>query len=198
MNDLNEINFFHSTYKPVSNFTFYFGEDCWEKMEDNYALSDIKSTEEVSSKEGSSLSVIAEDNASLYGETTNITTYENELDNLASDIQYKINCGSIESLVDEALDNVFDGTIEKFRPIQHKKKKTSEQNEYLELALKENSEWEKPFMQNIADKLGLKYRQVYKWYWDKIKKMQKKEAKINKVKHNKFEDIETTFSSILN
>ena len=197
MNDFNEINFFNP-YKPFNNnYMFFFNEECQDKM-DLCSLNDIKSTEEISSKGGSNLSVIAEDNASIYGESTNLTSFENELDSLVSDIQSKINKGNIENLVDEALDNVFDGTIEKFRPIQHKKKKTSAQNDYLEQALKENSEWEKPYMQNIADKLGLKYRQVYKWYWDKIKKMQKKETKACKAKHNKFEDIENTFSGILN
>lgn len=194
MNDFNEMNFFNPI-KPVSNnFMFFFNEE-YEMKADEYSIADIKSTEEVSSKMGSSMSVIAEDNASIYGESTVITTFENELDNLASEIQGQISNGKIENLVDEALDNVFDGTIEKFRPIQHKKKKTSAQNEYLEQALKESPEWEKPHMQAIADKLGLKYRQVYKWYWDKIKKSQNKANK--KVKHNKFEDIENTFSSIM-
>eukprot|EP00343_Euplotes_focardii_P003993 CAMPEP_0205808150 /NCGR_PEP_ID=MMETSP0205-20121125/12029_1 /ASSEMBLY_ACC=CAM_ASM_000278 /TAXON_ID=36767 /ORGANISM="Euplotes focardii, Strain TN1" /LENGTH=189 /DNA_ID=CAMNT_0053083391 /DNA_START=41 /DNA_END=610 /DNA_ORIENTATION=+ len=189
------MNFFNPIKQDNNDFMFFFNEEYTEKIDD-YRMNDFKSTEENSSKMGSSMSVLAEDNFSISEKSTVITSFENELDNLAFDIQSKINNGRIENLVDEALDNVFDGTIEKFRPIQHKTKKTSAQNDYLDQALKECSEWEKPHMQNIADKLGLSYRQVYKWYWDKIKKTQNKCNK--KVKHNKFEDIETTFSTIMN
>lgn len=197
-NDFNESNFFNPYKVATANYMFLFNEEDNLKNEIN-SFSDFKSTEEMSSKGGSNLSVIAEDNAPLCEEITQITSYEDDLNSLALDIQSKINNGSIENIVDEALDNVFDGTIEKFRPIQHKKKKTSAQNQYLEQALEANHEWDKAFMQDMAGKLGLKYRQVYKWYWDKIKKRQaKQEKKASKVKHNKFEDIESAFSSVFN
>ena len=199
-NDFNEINFFTPYNTPQTNYTLFFKEDEEQYKHDELAsLTDIKSTEEMSSKGSNSLSIIAEDNAPINEEAINVVSYSNDFDNMTADIQFKINNGSIESLIDEALDNIFDGNIEKFRPIQHKKKKTSAQNQYLEQALKENREWEKPFMVDIAGKLGLKYRQIYKWYWDKIKKSQKgQEKKSLKVKHNKFEDIESAFSSLMN
>ena len=199
--DFNENNCFTYNKPCQDNYLYFFNNEEQEDQEkqDLISLTDIKSTEEISTKGGSNLSVIAEDNAQVCEESINITNYNDELNELAFDIQTKISQGSIENIVDEALDNVFDGTIEKFRPIQHKKKKTSAQNKYLEQALEANSEWDKPFMVEIAAKVGLKYRQVYKWFWDKIKKNQKKqEKKINKVKHNKFEDIESVFSSIMN
>ncbi|CAI2377721.1 unnamed protein product [Moneuplotes crassus] len=197
-NDFNDNCFFNPFKVATANYMFMFNDEENLKQEVN-SFSDFKSTEEMSSKGGSNLSVIAEDNAPLCEEITHITSYEDDLNNLALDIQSQINKGGIENIVDEALDNVFDGTIEKFRPIQHKKKKTGAQNEYLEKALENNQEWDKSFMQEIAGKLDLKYRQVYKWYWDKVKKRQaKQEKKASKVKHNKFEDIESAFSSVFN
>mmetsp|Transcript_19047 Transcript_19047/g.21372 ORF Transcript_19047/g.21372 Transcript_19047/m.21372 type:complete len:128 (+) Transcript_19047:68-451(+) len=122
MNDINQMNFFNPIKQDNNDFMFFFNEEYTEKIDD-YRMNDFKSTEENSSKMGSSMSVLAEDNFSISEKSTVITSFENELDNLAFDIQSKINNGRIENLVDEALDNVFDGTIEKFRPIQHKTKK---------------------------------------------------------------------------
>lgn len=50
-------------------------------------------------------------------------------------------------------------------------------------------------MDNIANELGLKTRQVYKWYWDRTKKRANDESNKNKRKsrNSKFEDIEATF-----
>ena len=44
------------------------------------------------------------------------------------------------------------------------------QTKTLNKILKQKPEWDKESMKAIADKTGLSYHQVYKWYWDKKQK----------------------------
>jgi hypothetical protein len=49
-------------------------------------------------------------------------------------------------------------------------------------------------MNAIACELGLKTRQVYKWFWDRTKKRANDASnKQKKVRNSKFEDIEAAF-----
>ena len=195
--DINENSFYPNYRNQDFKCMFSFDQDDQESKNDLMSIVDFKSTEEVSSKIDS-VSVIAESNHPLCQEEAS-SGLEQEIDSLVNNLQSQINNGSIENVVDEVLDYQFGLEFDPSCQIKHKRKKTDSQNKELEEALEASRDWDKKFMQGMAKKLDLKYRQVYKWYWDRIKKDSKKSEKKNKpAKASKFEDIESAFSSVLN
>lgn len=116
---------------------------------------------------------------------------------MALEIRAKINSSELDQLIEEVIDiqacvetDFKDNLI-----IQTKQKKSNVQKDLLENKLKENSKWTTEYMNKIAEDLGLKTRQVYKWYWDRTKKRANDESNKNKrkVRNSKFEDIEASF-----
>ena len=70
--------------------------------------------------------------------------------------------------------------------IKTKKRKTKEQIKQLEEEFAITDDWNKEFMNEIAEKLNLDPAQVYKWHWDQISKKlgkaPKRKAKLQKAK----------------
>lgn len=70
--------------------------------------------------------------------------------------------------------------------IKIKKRKTKEQIKQLEEEFSITDDWDKEFMNQIANKLNLDPAQVYKWHWDQISKKlgkaPKRKAKLQKAK----------------
>lgn len=193
--DLNE-NSYYPTYKnQFSDCMFIFDDRDSETKNELRSITDIKSTEEISSKVDS-ISVIAEDNLPIPDEEV-ASGLDQQIDHLANSLQAKISSGGIENIIDEVLDYQFGFELEPTCQIKHKRKKTDSQNQQLEEALEACRDWDKKFMQSMAKKLDLKYRQVYKWYWDRVKKDSKKFESNKPAKASKFEDIESAFSSVL-
>jgi hypothetical protein len=162
---------------------FVFDHEVNDKQ-DFFNLNEIKSTEEAgSSKDESGISVIAEDNSPSLVDFPLETRFEDIDDETRShsdiyekllfEVRYEISKGGINKIVTEALDNQIEGNSKPDYPIKHKRKKTLAENEYLEEALKANYEWDRSYVLKIEEKLGLSYRQIYKWYWDRIKRDKK-------------------------
>lgn len=181
--------------------TFFFENDMKDKNE-HFSINDIKSTEEVgSSKDQSSISEMNEDFAPVNEDIQfNCNSHSDAYINLLCEVQYGIYNGGINELIDEVLENQFGNELEQIRPIQKKRKKTSVESKCLEEALKENKDWDRKFMVEIAAKLGLSYRQIYKWYWERVKRANKKvdNKNISKCNNSKFEDLESTFALVMN
>ncbi len=67
-------------------------------------------------------------------------------------------------------------------------KKNKEQTKVLDVEFDKNPIWSKAKMRELADKLGLKESQIYKWHWDRTqtvnKRFQKTLRKINIVTYH--------------
>ena len=201
-------NEFSFDFEFNSQINFDFDEDLYvprtgsRSFSDSLALTEIKSTDEISQKnESCSLKNFAEDNIICKNDCK--SAYELLLDdwdainNLALEIKNRINSGAICELVEEVIDIQACAETD-FRDnliIQTKQKKSTIQKDLLENKLKENVTWTTEYMNIIAIELGLKTRQVYKWYWDRTKKRANEESnkKQKKTRNNKFEDIEASF-----
>lgn len=204
-NNFNEFNFEsrNNFYQSNNNFEFLelefnFNDEVRERQ---VSLTDIKSTEELSQRNYSSMSLVAEENDPVSKEVLkpakNLTvSCAPNLEKLAQELRAMINTTQIEDVVAEALDYQFCTETDETRPIQQKKKKSDSQIRALEEALRHDKNWSKEFIKGLAAKLNLKFRQVYKWYWDRTQKKAKKEAskKSSSNKTDKFEDIEATFA----
>lgn len=195
----NEYNFDFNNYNSMDNSFNYFDFTTEAKnvMGEHLSLTEIKSTEEFSNRNYSSLSLIAEENdyREVVSPVGKYKSHTNKsINKIAEELHCKINEGSIEEVIAEALDFQFWTETEETRPIQQKRKKSDSQVKSLEKALEQNKSWTKEYMNNLAAKLGLSRRQVYKWHWDKTQKKAKKESnkRLNKSRPNKFEDIETS------
>lgn len=204
-NTYNEFNFEARNCFNQNNNNFEFLElefDFNNEVRDRQAsFTDIKSTEELSQRNYSSMSLVAEENEHVNKEilkpAKNLTvSCAPDLDKLAQELRALINTTQIEDVVAEALDYQFCMETDETRPIQQKKKKSDSQIQELEEALAHDKNWSKEFIKGLATKLNLKFRQVYKWYWDRTQKKAKKEASrrssVNKT--DKFEDIEAAFA----
>lgn len=199
--DFENKDYFCSYQSSNADYAFFFENEIKDKYEYS-SINDIKSTYKVgSSNDHSSISEMNENFAPVNEDMQ--LDWNNHSDayiNLLCEVQYGIYNGGINELIDEVLENQFGNELEQLRPIQKKRKKTSVESEYLEEALKENKDWDKKFMEEIAAKLDLSYRQIYKWYWERVKRANKKvdNKKINKCNNNKFEDLESTFALAMN
>ena len=204
--EFNEFSF-DFDYNNQVHFDFdndlYIPKDWNKSLHDSLALTEIKSTEEISQKnESCSLKNFAEENNIICKEVWK-PAFELKLEdwtainNLISEIRAKINSSSIDQLIEEVID--IQACVETdFRDnliIQTKQKKSNIQKDVLENKLKETPVWNTEYMNKIANELGLKTRQVYKWYWDRTKKRANEESnrKIKKTRNSKFEDIEAAF-----
>jgi hypothetical protein len=56
------------------------------------------------------------------------------------------------------------------RDSQMRIKKNRDQVKVLENEYEKNPNWTKEFMNQLAEKVGLRESQVYKWHWDQRKK----------------------------
>lgn len=200
---------FFYNFDDCNQFRFDYEEDLYvpkgdsKSLHDSLALADIKSTEEVSLKnESSSLKNFPEDNEVLCKEEwatiSESKCYDfDAIKNLAIEIRAKINSSELDKLIDEVIDiqACIETDFKENLIIQTKHKKSNKQKDVLENKLKEKQNWTTQDMDNIANELGLKTRQVYKWYWDRTKKRANDESNKNKRKsrNSKFEDIEATF-----
>lgn len=179
--------FYPSNYfEEEFSYKFHFNNDIDVKNH-MVSLTEIKSTEEVSQRNYSSMSLMAEENDPIcddfiapISEATACSA--SDLNKLVSEIRGKIYSDKIEDVVAEALDFQFCTEGDDARPIQQKRKKSDEQIQALEDALKANKNWSKEFTKELAAGLNLKFRQVYKWYWDKTQKKAKRESnkRVNK------------------
>ena len=168
---------------------FVFDHEVNDKQ-DHFNLNEIKSTEEAGSfKDESGISVIAEDNSpslvdfqleTRFEDFEDFENFNNETHSHSDnydihlfEIRREISNGGINKIVTEALDNQFEGNSKAGYTVKHKRKKTLAENEYLEEALKANYEWDRSYVLKIEEKLSLSYRQIYKWYWDRIKRDKK-------------------------
>lgn len=195
--ELTHENYFAITSRYNYGWDNVFNTEPKYKM-DSISIEDIKSTEEITSKEqndSSCLSNVADEEndfevekpqkwqSSNVGDLQLIITKfdhcsnqdNNEVvDELCKEVRSKIQSNEIDQIIDEAigLDNENESEIKcNFSPlIQVKRKKTCTQRVHLEEALRKNPVWSREFMKKLALDLGLKPRQVYKWHWDKTKK----------------------------
>jgi hypothetical protein len=183
-------------YKSLStNYMILFEDEVIDKQE-HISIYDIKSTEEAgSSNNENSYSVIAEDNAPALEDSFDSQIHSDIYNSLLSEVKFEIYNGGINELINESLGIKSGCELANDRLIKQKHKRTLVESECLEEALKANNQWDKAFMKELGAKLGLSYRQVYKWYWDRSRKDNKHFSYKNmkQYKSNKFEDVETVF-----
>lgn len=69
--------------------------------------------------------------------------------------------------------------------IRRHRKKSKKQVEILEQHFKEDEEWSLSFVEQLANQLNLEKDQVYKWNWDKRKRLRRRAAKEGKTTNKK-------------
>ena len=69
--------------------------------------------------------------------------------------------------------------------IRRHRKKSKKQIEVLESYFKEDEEWSLVLVEQLAKELNLEKDQVYKWNWDKRKRLRKKAEREGKVSHKR-------------
>lgn len=192
---------YYFQYKSTStNYTILFEDEDKNKQE-QISIYDIKSTEEAgSSNNENSYSIIADDNAPVFDFNFDSEIHSDVYNRLLSEVKFQIYNGGVDELINESLGIKSGCELANDLIIKPRHKRTLVESEYLQEAFKANHEWDKAFMKKLGAKLGLSYRQVYKWYYDKVRKDSRdfSSCKMNQYNPNKFEDVETVFDLVKN
>eukprot|EP00347_Sterkiella_histriomuscorum_P005874 403354946 len=95
--------------------------------------------------------------------------------------------------------------VNRIRSSSDCKKKSKEQSKMLKLAFQHNPIWNKKFIEQLSKKIGLCEVKIYKWNWDRSKKLRKEQrvlSKMSKMKPFKLmkkkEDISSQINSQTN
>ena len=56
------------------------------------------------------------------------------------------------------------------REIKRRQRKNKDQLKVLDIEFQKNPHWDREYIRVMAQKLGLRECQIYKWHWDQIKK----------------------------
>jgi hypothetical protein len=71
--------------------------------------------------------------------------------------------------------NEADLFIKSKKKSKKRNRKNSEQIKFLIEEFDKNESWDRKIIQELAEKLDMKFAQIYKWHWEQTKKVKKKE-----------------------
>lgn len=110
---------------------------------------------------------------SNYNYNNEVLNLLEEEDSMSDDVEEKLSEASVKesAIKNDKVPNV---------SIRRHRKKSKKQLEILESYFDPKKEWSLSLVEELAAKLELEKDQVYKWNWDKRKRMKKKLAKLAK------------------
>lgn len=79
-------------------------------------------------------------------------------------VEKLLNATPVDYLKDQGIE--LDDKTMQLLSVNKRKRKTKNQIELLAAEYSRDSEWTKPFMQQLARKLGMSASSIYKWHWD--------------------------------